>query len=97
MNKKGVIHFSAAPDFSLSSTSRCKECSSGSGVCACGDVGGGGDIGYAVCGGCAVGGRSDVSGGADIGGGIDVGGNSEFSENDDDGTLMVQRQRWWWR
>ena len=52
MNKKGVIHFSAAPDFFFPSTFRC-----GSGVCACGDVGGGGDIGYAVCGGCAVGGR----------------------------------------
>ena len=66
MNKKGVIHFSAAPDSPLPLTSRCKELSCGSGVCACGDVGGGGDIGYAVCGGCAVGSRSEVSGAADI-------------------------------
>ena len=61
MNKKGVIHFSAAPDFSFPSTFRCD-----SGVCACGDVGDGDDIGYAVCGGCAVGSKGEVSGGADI-------------------------------
>ena len=92
MNKKGVNHFSAAPDFSLLSTSRCKELSCGSGVGACGDVGDGGDIEYAVCGGRAVGGRGDVSVCMDIGGGIDVGGNNEFSEIDDGGALMLQRR-----
>ena len=93
MNKKGVIHFSAAPDFSLLSTSRCKELSCGSGVGACGDVGDGGDIGYAVCGGCAIGGRGDVSGGADAGDCIDVRDNNAFSEIGDGAALKVQ---WGW-
>ena len=82
MNKKGVIHFSAAPDFSLLSTSGRKELLFGSVVGAMGDVGGCGDMGCAVGGGCAVVDGDDVDGGANIGDGIDVGGNDEFSKID---------------
>ena len=87
MNNKGVIHFSAAPHFSLLKTSGCKELLFGSGVGAKGDVGGCGDMGRAVGGGCAVGGGDDVGGGADIGSGIDVRGNDKFSEIDEDAAL----------
>ena len=54
MNKRGVIHFSAAPDISLISTSNLVDTNF---FCCCGDFGACGDD---CGGGCAVGGRGDV-------------------------------------
>ena len=64
------MHFPAAPDFSISSTSRCKELLFSGGVGKCSDIGSGGDIDYAVGGGCAacaLGGSDDVCRSVDIG------------------------------
>ena len=87
MNKRGVIHFSAAPDISLLSTSRSVYAKI---FLCCGDFGACGDD---CGGGCAVGGRGDVSGGADAGDGIDVRDNDAFSEIGDGAPLKVQ---WGW-
>ena len=59
MNKRGVIHFSAAADISFLSTSRLVDAKI---FLCCGDFGACGDD---CGGGCAVGGRGDISGGAD--------------------------------